>query len=356
MTRIEKLRERLPDGFEAALVENRFNRAYLTGFDSSSGLLVITGDRARLIVDFRYIEAARRGVRGDIEVELMADACAQARAVMDACGAARALVESTSSLEAFERLREKMPGISLAGDSALTDAIRDMRAVKDEDEIAAIKAAQAITDAAFGYILGVIKPGLAEREIAAELEYYMRRNGADGLAFPTICVAGAKTSLPHGEPGDYRIKSGDLLTMDFGALKNGYCSDMTRTVAVGDIGDEQKRLYETVLGAHLAAQEAARAGITGRELDAVARVYIEEKEGYKGCFGHGLGHSLGLEIHESPSASPACESLLTPGTVITIEPGVYLKGRFGARIENMVVLREDGCENLTDSERELIIL
>lgn len=354
MNRIDKLRGALPKGFGAALVQNEYNRGYLTRFLSSAGFLLITERDAWLLADFRYVEAAGEQAVG-AEVVLMESAYDQIAQLLHQAGAARVCVERTMTIGTLEKLREKLADAEIVTDDTLSEAVQRLRAVKEPGEINAIRRAQAVTDAAFSYILGVIRPGMTERQVAAELEYHMRKNGADALSFPTICVAGVKSSLPHGVPGDNVIREGDFLTMDFGALKDGYCSDMTRTVAIGGVSDEQRRVYDTVLAAQTAAIEAARAGITGVALDKIARDMIYSA-GYEGCFGHGLGHSLGLEVHEDPRANTLWQEELQAGIVMTIEPGIYLKGRFGVRIENMVVLEEGGCQNLTDSARELIVL
>ncbi len=356
MTRIDKLRELLPENFGAALVQHRPNRAYLSGFLSSAGMLLVTEKSATLFVDFRYIEAAKIKAEG-VNVVLMERVYSQIGEILSREGVSRLLLENEISVGALASVKKGLRGakVKVECGSKLSAAVARLRAVKDEKELDRIRAAQRITDAAFGHICGFIEEGRTEREIAAELEYHMRRSGADGFAFGTICVSGKNSSMPHGEPGEKRVERGDFITMDFGAMKEGYCSDMTRTVALGEVGAEQQRVYDTVLRAHLAAIQAARAGITGFELDKVARDIVYEA-GYEGCFGHGLGHSLGLEIHENPRASQSCRERLPAGTVITIEPGIYLEGRFGVRIENMVVLTDGGCIDLTGSPRELIVL
>lgn len=354
MNRIEKLRRALPADFEAAVIQHGPNRQYFSRFPSSAGVLVVTPRRAVLFVDFRYIEAAKMKAQ-DVEVVLMGKVWQQVAELLAAEHAHKVLVEREISLETFHTMRKELPGVEFDDGDAVSGAAIELRAIKEDEEIAAICAAQAITDAAFQHICSFIKEGQTEREIAAELEYTMRRAGADGMAFETICVSGENTSLPHGVPGERKVRKGDFLTMDFGALKDGYCSDMTRTVALGSISAEQQKVYDTVLAAHMAARAAAKAGITGVALDKAARDVIDDA-GYKGCFGHSLGHSLGLEIHEEPRASATWDKVLPAGTVITIEPGVYLEGRFGVRIENMVLLTADGCRDLTASPRELIVL
>ena len=215
--------------------------------------------------------------------------------------------------------------------------------------------AQRISERALEEVLHIIRPGMTEREVAAMLVYEMLRHGSEGNSFAPIVVTGTKTSMPHGVPGDRVICEGDFVTMDFGSTKNGYCSDMTRTVAVGYATDEMKNVYDTVLRAQLAGISAARAGVLGRDIDAAARKVIADA-GYGEYFGHGFGHSLGLDIHEWPSANPSGDTPMPAGAVCSAEPGIYLPGRFGVRIEDVVIIREGGCENITKAPKELLIL
>ena len=218
-----------------------------------------------------------------------------------------------------------------------------------------MRQAQRISELALEETLQVIKPGMTEREVAAELVYRMLRHGSEGNSFDPIVVTGSKTSLPHGVPGDKVIQEGDFITMDFGSLKNGYCSDMTRTVAVGHATDEMKNIYSIVLKAQLAGIAAARAGIPGKEIDGAARKVIVDA-GYGQYFGHGFGHSLGLDIHEAPNANPSGETIMPVGAVVSAEPGIYLPGKFGVRIEDVMVLNETGCEVITKAPKEQLII
>ena len=215
--------------------------------------------------------------------------------------------------------------------------------------------AQRIAEKALADILVEIRPGVTEKEIAARLQYLMLHYGASDMSFDPIVVSGPNGSLPHGVPSEKAIQSGEFVTMDFGCIKNGYCSDMTRTVAVGFVTEEMKTVYETVLRAQLAGIAAAKAGVTGRDIDAAARKVIEDA-GYGRYFGHSFGHSLGVEIHEAPNAAPINDQPMPRGAVISAEPGIYLPGKLGVRIEDVIILREDGCEDITLASKELIIL
>ena len=230
-----------------------------------------------------------------------------------------------------------------------------LRAAKTEEEIGAMRAAQAIAERALKEVLPLIRPGMTEKQVMAELVYRTLRHGSEGNSFDPIVVSGPNTSLPHGVPGDRVIQRGDFVTMDFGCLKDGYCSDMTRTVAIGEASDEMRNVYDIVLQAQLAGIAVARAGIPGKEIDAAARKVITEA-GYGPYFGHGFGHSLGLDIHESPSANLRGEEPMPVGAVCSAEPGIYLPGRFGVRIEDVMILREKGCEVITKAPKKLIIL
>lgn len=231
--------------------------------------------------------------------------------------------------------------------------VNNRRAVKTSKEQEKIRKAEAIGDAAFAKILKVLKPGMTERQVAAHLEFYMKEEGAEGLSFDTIAASGIHSAMPHAVPTDKVLEEGDFLTMDFGCRYEGYCSDMTRTVVIGHANDKQREIYETVLRAQQAALDGIRPGMTGKQIDKLARDVIEEA-GYGACFAHSLGHSVGLEIHESPNFSTKEETVVEPGMVITVEPGIYVEDFGGVRIEDVVIITENGCENITHSPKGLL--
>ncbi len=352
---LKKLMAMLPDDVDGAIVNSDLNRRYLTGMKSSAGTLVFTRDAAAFIIDFRYIEKARTVVT-TFPVILQNKLYDQIADFFAENKASRILVEAdTLTMSDYARFTERMPSLTLLPDDRLSKAITKLRMYKTEEELDFIQKAQDITDKTFSHILNVIKPGVTEREVAVEMEYFMRKNGASALAFDSIVVSGVNSSLPHGVPSDKKIEVGDFVTMDFGAAFNGYCSDMTRTIAVGKISDEQRHVYDTVLTAHLMAMDAIKPGLRYSEIDKVARDYIYAN-GYEGCFGHGLGHSLGLEVHEEPRFSFACDDIIEAGVIETVEPGVYLEGKFGVRIEDTVLITETGFKSFAHSEKQLITL
>lgn len=353
--RTEKLIAALPQGFEAALISTDVNRFYFLNFDSGdAGTVLILPGKTYFIIDSRYIEIAEANVK-EAEVILEKEALEQVRDLLAEHGVKHLYMENKATIAYESRVRKALPGVEIDASETLTDAIEAVRAVKSEEEFDAIRRAQAITDACFTHMLSYIKPGIREIDAALEMEVFMKGHGAGKLAFDTIFISGAKTSLPHGVPGDKRIEAGDFVTMDFGANVDGYCTDMTRTVAVGAVTDEQKQVYHTVLEAQLAACAFAKAGYKGCEVDKVARDIIYGA-GYEGFFGHGLGHAVGIEIHENPRYSTKCEDIIKAGMVMTVEPGIYLPGKFGVRIEDTTFVREDDCEIIGKSPKELIIL
>ncbi len=353
--RINALFQKLP-ACEAAYIKTDENRFYFLGLDTGdAGTVLLLKDKAYFIIDSRYIEHANVHVKC-AEVVLEDKALVQVHELLKQNGIKTLHVENLLTLGGAEKLAKELGGdVALDTTSALTDAITALRAVKSKQEIDAMRRAQKITDDCFSYMCSFIKPGMREIDIALEMEVFMRKAGAGKLAFNTILLAGKKTSLPHGEPGENVVQKGNFITLDFGANVDGYCTDMTRTIAVGGVTDKQRHVYDTVLKAQLAACAAAKAGMRGCEVDKVARDIIAA-EGYEGKFGHGLGHSLGIEIHEEPRFSPLCQTVIEPGMMMTIEPGIYLAGEFGVRIEDTVLITENGIEIMAKSDKNLIII
>ena len=351
----QKLAAQLHKG-EAALLTAKPDQRLMTHFPADDALVVVAADAAALFTDSRYIEAAEKAVEA-MEVVLIKKMSDSVREWLAQKGVSRLFVQAADmSLAAFEGWKAALPAVELVADDSLDNWLLDLRAVKTPEQVEAIRRAQALTDECFSYILPRITAGRTEREVALDMEFAMRKAGAEGVAFDFIVVAGENGSLPHGVPGDRVIQKGDLITMDFGARVDGWHSDMTRTVAVGDVADWQREIYETVLKAQETCLATLKAGITCAAGDAAARDVIAAA-GYGAYFGHGTGHGVGLEIHEAPSLSPrGGERLLRVGEVVTVEPGIYLPGKGGVRIEDMVVITADGCENLTKSPKNLIIL
>jgi len=345
----------LPEDVDAALITTGLNRRYYTGFASSAGTVLATRKGAWFFIDSRYYEAAKRVVKS-CEVVLQEKLYQQVSDMLTGQGVRTLALEGEGvTLRGFSLWKEKLPGAELREDNILSDAINRQRSIKTSRELASIQEAQRISDATFTHILNYIKAGRTERDIALEMEFYSRKNGSEGAAFPFIVVSGVNSSLPHGVPSDKPVEDGDFITMDFGSIVDGYASDMTRTVAMGRVSDRQRRMYALVLQAQLTALEAIRAGAVCREVDARARDLIDASE-FKGSFGHGLGHSLGLDVHENPRFSTADETVLEAGMVMSVEPGSYLEGEFGVRIEDIVAVQGDGYHNFCASPKELLIL
>lgn len=354
MNNIEKLQSLLCSIADCALITNDINRRYFTGMKSSAGTVLVFADTAYLIIDFRYIEKARASVTA-CEVIQQDKLYEQISELIKKHGAETCAIESRSmTVSELESVKKKL-ACEVVGSDALSDAIANLRMIKTPDEVEKVKAAQSIAEKGFEHMLEYIQVGRTERELQLELDYFMLRNGAEALSFDTIALSGKNTSMPHGVPGDKRVERGDFVLLDYGAVVDGYHSDMTRTVAVGEPTDEMKEVYELVLAAQKNAIEKVKAGMTGSEYDAIARELISS-HGYGDNFQHSLGHGVGLEIHEAPNGSPSYNGLLPAGAVITCEPGIYIAGRFGVRIEDMIYITENGAENLTHSPKELIVL
>ena len=335
---------------DALLITDEKNQQYLSGFAFTDGYLLILPNEAYLVTDFRYKEAAERHAYEGYTVVLPEGRISFMQEIIAEKRVRRLGFEgSVLTVADHKRYTERLADTVLCD---IGDVIDKMREVKSGEEIALIEKAQGITDAAFAELLSVLSPSMTEIEVAAELEYRMRRLGAEGMAFDTIAVSGAQSALPHGVPRPCKLEQG-FLTMDFGAKYGGYCSDMTRTVSIGRATDEMKKLYNTVLAAQKAALDFLSAGVPCSEADAVARRIIDRD--YPDTFGHSLGHGVGLYIHESPRLSAKnVKNVLVPGNVVTVEPGIYIEGLYGCRIEDMVVIKEKGIRNLTKSGKDLI--
>ncbi len=356
MNRVSRIRSKFKDyGIDALLITTGVNRQYACGFCSTDGVVLITNDDAFLLVDFRYIEAAKKAETG-MTVQLV-DAVNTYKKRIEAAlkgklYTAVGFEDGNITYSEYKKYSNDIISLSMKPASAL---LNELRRVKDDEEVSNLVSAQRISEKALEDVLGIIKPGITEREIAAELVYRMLKSGAENTSFDPIVVTGAKTSMPHGEAGDEAVKIGDFVTMDFGCRVNGYCSDMTRTVAVGSATDEMRNVYDIVLSAQLKGISAAKAGVRGRDIDAAARNVIS-KAGYGQYFGHSFGHGLGLNIHEEPNASPMSDIVMPVGAVISAEPGIYLPEKFGVRIEDVIILNENGCKDITLAKKELIIL
>ena len=343
-------------GLDAMLLTGEANRFYASGFHSygTDGVALVTAKKAYYFTDSRYTEAALRYVQG-----------AEVREIGHGRGYGALLEEAVTeqhirrmgfedaymTVQDHERYRKALSCDLVPA----TDLLWQLRMVKDEEELEAMVAAQRIAERALEDILEEIRPGVTEKEIAARLQYLMLHYGASDMSFDPIVVSGPNGSLPHGVPSEKTIQQGEFVTMDFGCVYHGYCSDMTRTVAVGFATEEMQTVYQTVLSAQEAGIAAARAGLTGREVDGAARAVISAA-GYGAYFGHSFGHGVGVEIHEAPNASPMNEKPLPAGAVISAEPGIYLPGRLGVRIEDVILLTETGCRNITKAPKDLIVL
>ena len=347
--RINKLREKFDAlGVDGIYLTSRTSHRYFTKFDNEDGSLLITRKNAYAFEDFRYIEVASELLSGTYTV-VEPKGQGWLESIIKSEGvSALGFEDEEMSVSGFEKLKSDCS----VEWKPIGNTVVLLRQVKDAWEIEQIAKAQDITDRAFSHILNIISTDITENDVAAELEYFMRKNGAEDKSFETIAINGKKTSLPHGVPGNAKLQNG-FLTMDFGATVNGYHSDMTRTVCIGKADEEMKKLYNTVLTAQLSALEyLSNGGKNSKEADKVARDIIYKD--YEGYFGHSLGHSVGLVIHERPALSPVNENILVPGNVVTVEPGIYIPGKYGTRIEDLVVICEKGIKNLTKSPKELI--
>ena len=351
--RLLSLREILArESLEALLVTQPENRRYLSGFTGSAGVILVTQDLALLAADFRYYEQVKMQAPSFELLEVVDDMQAALATTMAELGVKKVGFESHAlTVEAHEKWREAIPDVEWVPTTGLVEEIRQ---IKSSEEIQAIEGAVRIADEAMMHIMESIQPGMTEREVSWELEVHMRTHGAEKLSFDTIVASGPNGAMAHAVTTDRAIQAGDPVVIDMGAVYKGYCSDLTRSFCIGEMSDEYRRIWGVVLEAQLAAERAVKSGMTGIEADAVARTIIYDA-GYEGKFGHGLGHGVGLAIHEKPRAGRTSKDTLRAGTVITIEPGIYVPGWGGVRIEDMVVVTQEGCRVLTKARKRPLV-
>lgn len=352
--RIARLRRRMAEkGIPYLLITNPENRFYLSGFTGTTGVLLIGENSADFLTDFRYVEQVKEESPhfNVVRIEQGTVFGVVSEVLRNYKGDKLFFEENHLTVKEYHELKNMLQGLAMEGCSGLVEALR---ITKDTSEIETIRQAMTIGDQAFAHILQYIKPGVSERELALELEFFMRRAGASGTGFATIMASGPRAALPHGVASDRKLQKGDLLTMDFGCIFKGYHSDMTRTVVLGQPDEKQLEIYHIVLEAQLAGLAAVKAGIKAKDADAAARKVINDR-GYGEYFGHGTGHGVGLEIHERPSLNTRDETILKSGMVVTVEPGIYLPGWGGVRIEDSVLVTEEGCEILTSSPKQELL-
>ena len=354
MTNLEKYLSLLGGGLDGLLLTCPISRKYCAEFNVDEGVAIVTAKGCRYFTDSRYIETAEKNLKGFEVLMVDREHSYFARlndAIADFGVSKLGFEDERLTVAEYRKFQEKLNAELVP----CQKRIDSFRAVKEDYELERMREAQRITDRAFTEVCTRIRLGMTEKELAAELIYCLYKNGAEGLSFQPIVVAGPNSSMPHGVPGERRLQRGDFVTLDFGVLYKDYCSDMTRTVALGYATDEMKKVYDTVLRAQLAGIAATRAGVTGKAIDAAARRVIEDA-GYGEYFGHGYGHGIGLEVHETPSCNAGNDQPMPAGSVSSAEPGIYLPGKFGVRIEDCVIILENGVENLAHSPKELMIL
>ncbi|ARI77087.1 M24 family metallopeptidase [Halobacillus mangrovi] len=353
MSKLESLRKAImTEELDGLLIMSPKNRRYISGFTGSSAALLITNKEAKLVTDFRYTEQAAEQAKEFEIIEHKTPMHKEISNQVEKLGLKRIGFEKNHvTYNTYEQYNDELSAelVPTAG------LVEKLRLIKTGEEISILKDAIKIADDAFEHILGYIKPGVKEIDISNELEFFMRKQGATSSSFDIIVASGYRSALPHGVASDKEIQSGELVTLDFGALYKGYCSDITRTVAVGEISDELKNIYNTVLEAQLKGMEGLKAGITGVEADALTRDYIKEK-GYGEYFGHSTGHGIGLDVHEGPGLSFRSDQRLEEGMVVTVEPGIYVPNVGGCRIEDDALITKEGNERLSTSTKELITL
>lgn len=352
---INKIQNALQNSdFDAVLITSDANRRYATDFASTAGICYISKKNACFLTDFRYIENAKKNIKS-CECILIDSKTTYTKAINALIEKDNikniALEDNSLTYSEFLEYSEKI-NIECV---CVKDFFTQLRAIKTTDEVSKIISAQRIAERAFSEVLNDIKIGISERFIAARLTYLMLKYGGENMSFDPIVVSGTNSSKPHGTPTDKLIEAGDFITMDFGCIYDGYCSDMTRTVAAHHCTDKMHEVYNTVLHAQCSAIKQVKSGIKAKDIDAVARNIIT-KAGYGEAFGHGFGHGVGIDIHEAPNVSTRNDKPLEIGNIITAEPGIYLPSEFGVRIEDMLLVTKDGSKNLTNMAKELVIL
>jgi len=352
--RVNKLREAMQErGLAAMLIASPVNRQYMTGFTGSSGYVLITEQEAYLVTDFRYMAQASQQAEGFNVVEHGPKPIETVRELLAQSGiTAVGFEQDHVSYGTYGAYAEALQSIEL---KAVSGIVEHLRMFKDENEIAVMQRAADLADATFSHVLQFAKPGMTEAEVDLEMEFFMRKNGATSSSFDTIVASGVRSALPHGRASSKVIGQNELITFDFGALLDGYCSDLTRTIATGTPVPELRKIYDIVLEAQLHTLENLKPGMTGREADALARDIIAG-HGYGEQFGHSTGHGLGMEVHEAPRLSKLSDDVLKPGMVVTVEPGIYIDGLGGVRIEDDVVITETGIRILTKSDKKFTVI
>ncbi|TCZ77439.1 aminopeptidase P family protein [Paenibacillus albiflavus] len=353
-TRVERLRVAMKEAnLPALFITNSYNRQYMTGFTGSSGYVLITAEQAYLLTDFRYTEQAANQVK---HFEVVEHTSGVMPTVLDLLGKenirALGFEQAHLSYMTHAAYQSELADIELIPS---TNLVENLRMFKDAGELQIMQEAADLADLTFSHILNFIKPGVTEKQIALEMEIYIRQNGGTSTSFDTIVASGERSALPHGVASDRVLGNNEFVKLDFGAYYKGYCSDITRTVVLGTPSDKHKEIYGIVLEAQLACLDGLKSGLTGQQGDALARDVIT-KYGYGAQFGHSTGHGLGMEVHESPSLSSRDQRVLMPGMVVTVEPGIYIPGFGGVRIEDDVVITEQGINILTKSTKELLLL
>ncbi|SEM27569.1 Xaa-Pro aminopeptidase [Mesobacillus persicus] len=353
MNKLQKLQKRLEElGLDGMLITSNFNRRFMTGFTGTAGAVLITVDKALFITDFRYTEQAAKQCEGYEVIKQKGTIAAEVAELAKKLEVKKLGFEEDHVAFSTFKVFEKEVQAELV---PVSGEIEKLRLIKNGTEIKILKEAAKIADAAFTHILDFIRPGKTELQVSNELEFFMRSLGATSSSFDIIVASGYRSALPHGVASDKVIEAGDFVTLDFGAYYEGYVSDITRTIAVGQPTEKLKEIYNIVLEAQLRGVNGIKPGLTGKQADALTRDYITEK-GYGEYFGHSTGHGIGLEVHEGPGLSVKSDIVLEPGMVVTVEPGIYIPGLGGVRIEDDIIITEEHNERLTHSSKELIIL